>query len=307
MQALSLDEPPLRWLDSFVTKQTEGETMRFRIALGAVVALSAAAAGLGGATGNASAAPGNNYTCSGGNWTGDPSTSTFTSIPSGNYASITVTGVCNIVPGAVINVTGNINVAPGALFDAQSAPSTITVGHNVTAGAGSLLGLGCQPTNTIGRFAGVPCADPYGDGFTTIIINGNVTATDASDVLLRGAVASGAGKLTVNGNVTVTGGSSDVPWSIKGATIGKNLTISGVTAEFLGVQFNTIDNNATLTDITVNDVDFPPPGVIVVGNTIGRNLNCSGLLPFVAAGVIPGQTNFVGHQATGQCAAISNQ
>ena len=83
----------------------------------------------------------------------------FTSIPSGNYASITVTGVCNIVPGAVINVTGNINVAPGAVLDAQSAPSTITVGHNVTAGAGSFLGLGCQPSNTIGMFAGVPCGD----------------------------------------------------------------------------------------------------------------------------------------------------
>jgi hypothetical protein len=65
--------------------------------------------------------------------------------------------VCNIVPGAVINVTGNINVAPGAVLDAQSVTSTITVGHNISAGQGSLLGLGCQPTNTISRFAGVPC------------------------------------------------------------------------------------------------------------------------------------------------------
>ena len=278
--------------------------MRFRVALGVmlVLALSAVAA-----SGVATAAPGNNLICSGVFFDGDFNTAVFTPIHSGNYASITVTGVCNIDPNAVINVSGNIDVAPGGFLDAQSAPSTITVGHNVTAGAGSLLGLGCQPQNTIGKFAGVPCADPYSTGFTTITINGNVTATDASDVLLRGAVAPGAGKLTVNGNVTLTGGSSDAPWSIKGATIGKNLTISGVTAEFLGVQFNTIGNNATLTNITVNDVDFPPPGVIVVGNTVGRNLNCSGLLPFVAAGVVPGQTNYVGHQATGQCAAISNQ
>ncbi len=279
--------------------------MRFRIAhvVVLVVALSGAAAiGLVGAAGIASAAPGKTvYTCSGGNF----GTGSFTSIPSGNYDRISVTGVCNIVPGAVINVAGNIDVAPGAVLDAQSAPSTITVGHDVTAGAGSLLGLGCQPTNTIGRFAGVPCADPYGDGFTTITINGNVIATDASDVLLRGAVAPGAGKLTVNGFVRLTGGGSPVPWSIKGLTIGGSLTISGVTAEFLGVQFNTIGTNVTLSNITVNDVDFPPPGVIVVGNKVGRDLNCSGLLPFVAAGVIPGQTNYVGHQATGQCAAIS--
>ena len=114
----------------------------------------------------------------------DPSAWTYISIPSGDYASITVTGVCNIVPGAVINVSGNINVAAGAVLDAQSAPSTITVGHNVTAAAGSLLGLGCQPENTIGRFAGVPCADDP-NGYTAITINGNVTATDANTVLLR--------------------------------------------------------------------------------------------------------------------------
>ena len=153
-------------------------------------------------------------------------------------------------------------------------------------------------------FAGVPCAvDP--DGHTTITINGNVTATDANTVLLRGAVAPGAGKLTVNGNVTLTGGSSDIPWSIKGITIGRNLTISGVTAEFLGVQFNTIGGNATLINITVHDVDSPPPGVTVVENTVGGNLNCSGLVPGVSGGFIPGEVNHVGHQATGQCAAIS--
>ena len=110
--------------------------MRFRIALGAVMVMVLSAVA---ATGIASAAPGNNYTCTGG------------SIPGGNYASITVTGFCNIVPEAVINVTGNINVAPGAVLDAQSAPSTITVGHNVTAGAGSLLGLGCQPSKIFFR------------------------------------------------------------------------------------------------------------------------------------------------------------
>src|SRR5215813_10123128 len=104
--------------------------MRFRILFGA-----AAAVALLGTTGIASAAPagGSPYTCAGGD------------IPSGTYASITVTGFCDVVPDAVINVAGNLNVAAGALFDAQSAPSTISVGHNVTAGAGSLLGLGCQP------------------------------------------------------------------------------------------------------------------------------------------------------------------
>jgi hypothetical protein len=219
----------------------------------------------------------------------------FTSIPSGNYSSITVTGVCNITPDAVINVVGNIDVAPGAVLDAQSAPSTITVGHNVTAGAGSLLGMGCQPTNTIGRFAGVPCAvEP--DGHTTITVDGNVTATNADTVLLR--------KVTIGKNVTLTGGGGDIPWSIKGNTVGGNVTISDVAADWLGVQFNLIGGNATLTNITALDPGDPGRTVAVVENTVARNLTCTGLAPGVSGGFIPGEVNHVGHNANGQCAAL---
>jgi hypothetical protein len=249
--------------------------------------------GLVGITGVAGAAPsGTAYTCTG----GDLASGTFTSIPSGNYSSITVTGVCNIEPHAVINVVGNIDVAPGAVLDAQSAPSTITVGHNVTAAAGSLLGLGCQPTNTIGRFAGVPCADPYAAEHTTITVNGNITATNADTVLIR--------KVTVNGNITLTGGGGDIPWSIKGNTVGGNVTISNVAADWLGVQFNLIGGNATLTNITALDPGDPGRTVAVVENTVGNNLNCTGLAPGVSGGFIPGEVNHVGHNATGQCAAL---
>jgi hypothetical protein len=267
--------------------------MRFRIALGAVliVALSAIVA-----SGVASAAPGSSYTCTGGNWTGDPSTSTFTTIPSGDYSSLTVAGVCQTAPGAVINVAGNINLAPGAVLDAQSFTATITVGHNVTAGAGSLLLMGCQPTGAIGRFAGVECIDDPA-GQTVITVNGNVTADDANTVILR--------KLTVNGNVSLSGGGGDIPWSIKGNTIGRNLTIDDVTATWLGAQFNTIGGNAVLTNITATDPEDPTPSVAVVENTVQNNLICQGLAPAVSSGFIGGQFNHVGHKALGQCAAIS--
>jgi hypothetical protein len=231
------------------------------------------------------------YTCAGGDFT----TGSFTSIPGGTYASITVTGVCNIEPGAVINVVGNLNVAAGAVLDGQSAPFTLTVGHNVTAAAGSLLGLGCQPSNWIGRFAGVPCAaDPT--GHTTITIHGNLTATDADTVLLRMA--------TVNGNVSLSGGGGEIPWSIKGNTIGRNLTISDIAADWLGVQFNRIAGNATLTNITALDPGDPGRTVAVVENTVARNLICWGLEPGVSGGFIPGEVNHVGHNAIGQCAAL---
>ena len=90
------------------------------------------------------------YTCSGGE------------VPSGTYASLTVTGMCSVAPDAVISVVGNVNVAAGAMFDAQSAPSTITVGRNVTGAAGSLVGLGCQPPSLTGNSAHECSLDPEG-------------------------------------------------------------------------------------------------------------------------------------------------
>src|SRR5437764_6997272 len=116
--------------------------MRFCILFGAAMVVALLAV-----TGIASAAPSGTspYTCTGGD------------IPSGNYASITVTGFCDVVPDAEISVGDNLNVAAGAFFDAQSAPATITVGHNVTAGAGSVLGLGCQPFGFVPR-AAHPCS-----------------------------------------------------------------------------------------------------------------------------------------------------
>ena len=208
------------------------------------------------------------YTCTGGE------------IPSGNYASVTVTGECFVAAGAVISVVGNVNVAAGAVLDAQSEPSTITVGRNVTGAAGSLVGLGVD----------VDPSDP--ERISDITIRGNISVTDAHTVLLRW--------LTVEGNVTLIEGGADIPWAIKNNTIGGNLTVSGQTAAWLGVLFNTIERNATLTNITVGDTD----AVFVVRNTIGRNLTCMGLGPNVSGGFVPGSVNVVGRNANGQCAAL---
>ena len=195
----------------------------------------------------------------------------------------------------MINVVGNVNVAAGAVLDAQSAPSTITVGRNVTAAAGSLLGLGCQPPSYTGNSAHECVVEP--DGHSTITVNGNVTATDADTVLLNG--------ITVKGNVTLSAeAAARFPWSIKNNTIGGNLTVSGQTTDWLGVLFNRIGRNATLTDITVTDEHPGAPGVYVVRNTIGRNLTCTGLAPGVSGGFVPGSVNVVGRNAIGQCASL---
>ena len=220
------------------------------------------------------------YTCTGGE------------IPSGNYASVTVTGVCDVPADAVISVVGNVTVAAGAKLDAQSAPSTITVGRNVIAVRGSLLGLGCQPDTD---HAGHPCTvEP--DGHSTITVNGNVITVGADTVLLNG--------VTVSGNVTLVGGGGDIPWAIKNNTIGGNLTIVGVTADWLGVLFNEIGANATLIHITATDPGDPGRTVAVVENTVGSNLTCFGLAPDVSGGFIPGEVNHVSGNAIGQCASL---
>ena len=80
--------------------------------------------------------------------------------------------------------------------------------------------------------------------------------------------------------------------------------MSEVTADWVGVLFNRIGGNATLTDITVTDPGDPGRLVFVVRNTIGRNLTCMGLAPGVSGGFFPGEVNVVGRHAIGQCASL---
>lgn len=246
----------------------------------ALVLSGAGAASAGGVSGSSTSYGA--YTCAGGE------------IGSGHYARIKVTGACSVAADAVIKVAGDVRVAQGAVFDAQSAPSTIIVGGDVTARAGSLLGLGCQPAALVGNSAH-PCAvEP--DGHSTITVKGSVTATKADTVLLNG--------VAVRKSVTLTGGGGDIPWSIKNNTIHGSITASGQAPEWLGVMFNWVGGNVTLTNITLHDPDPGAPGVYVVRNTIRRNLSCSGLVPGVSGGFIPGEVNVVGRHATGQCASL---
>ena len=240
------------------------------------------------------------YTCTG----GDFATQTFTSIPSGIYASITVKGVCAVAPDAVITVIGNINVARGAVLDAQSAPSTITVRHNVTAGPGSLLGLGCLP-NPPGHMTGHPCmVDPTGS--SNITVNGNLTAWHASAVLLNGiTVKRNVTLIGSEGTATVTERATAIPWAIKNNTIGGNFTAGDMTPIWIGLLLNKVGGSVTLFNIHITDGlppnNDPTPTIQVVLNTVGRNLVCFGNGPNLNVST-PGEANVVGGRALGQCA-----
>lgn len=220
------------------------------------------------------------YTCTGG------------AIPSGSYASVTVTGACDVAVGAVITIAGNLNVEADAMLDLQSAPSTVTIGHNVTAAEGSFLGLGCQPPSYTHNSAH-ECVDAT-TGHSVITVAGNVTAEEADTVMLNG--------ITVHGNVTLSGGGGEIPWSVKNDTIDGNLTVSEVTADWFGALFNHVAGNMTLTNITATDPEDPSPPVFVVRNTVGRNLICWGLGPSLSFGFVPGSANTFGRNGIGQCA-----
>jgi hypothetical protein len=246
------------------------------------------------------------YTCTGGEFNAaNPAMSTFVTIPQGTYASITIAGVCNVAPGAMINVLGNINVAAGAVFDAQSAPSTITVGGNVIASSGSFLGLGCLPGPPAPSTLGHPCAvDPGGS--STITVNGNVIATNADLVLLNGITVKGSVSLVGSeGTSSVTARATAIPWSIKTNTIGGNLTVSDVTPIWVGLLVNKVGGSVFLTNVQITDGlppnNDPTPTIFVVFNTIGGNLVCSGLGPYLVVGP-PGEVNVIGGRALGQCA-----
>ena len=215
-------------------------------------------------------------------------------IPSGHYRSIRVTGACSVATDAVIHVRGSVRVAAGAVFDAQSAPSTMTIGGNVTGARGSLVGLGCQPPELTGNSAHECLIEP--EGHSDITVRGSVKALRADTVLING--------ITIKRNVTLIGGGGLNPWSIKNNTIGGNVIAVGQTAEWLGLLFNSIGKNAILLRITLHDVDPGAPGVYVVSNTIGRNLVCRRLDPGVSGGFVPGSVNVVGGRAIGQCASL---
>jgi hypothetical protein len=168
------------------------------------------------------------------------------------------------------------------------------VGHDVNAAPGAFVGLGCQPDYP--QNTGHPCVVEPNE-HSTITIKGNVRACHAGVFLLNG--------VRVRGNVTMIGGGNEmIPWSIKNNRIDGNLVVRGQTTDWLGVLFNTVGKDVILVNITVNDPGDPTPTMYVVRNTIGRNLICRGLAPYLSGGFIPGEVNVVGGHAYGQCASL---
>ncbi|MFT3876664.1 MAG: hypothetical protein QM708_09615 [Propioniciclava sp.] len=216
-------------------------------------------------------------------------------IPSGTYSSIIVKGQCAVANDAKITVKGNIDVRAGALLDAQSAPSTITVGGNVYGARGAMVGLGCQAPTHTGNSAH-PCMSDPENGKSTITVKGDVKLTKPAAVMING--------ITVRSIKVAGGGSYEIPWSIKNNTVNGSVLLSGQKTWWIGVLFNKIKRDLVLTHIKLDD---PHPAenpdsedmLFVVRNDIGRHAACM----YVTKG-ITGYGNTIGKRALGQCSSL---
>lgn len=237
-----------------------------------------AAAGIAGAfaiAGPIPAAAAGSYTCSGG------------VIPHGTYSSIIVTGFCSPDTGT-IHVLKNLTIATGGAFDSPDASSTVTIDGNVDVQKGGLLALGCGPSFDS------PC--PEGQDVTSNdTIHGNFGSEGATLLILHYD--------TFGGNVGVQGGGGGLncdsfPFiDFDNNSIGGNASVNGLQTCWAGFSNNSIGGNASYTNNQTADGD----GNFVGGNTVGRNLSCSGDSPTPHLSDFAPVPNSVAGHTSGQC------
>ncbi|MGA2836955.1 MAG: hypothetical protein ABSF84_10195 [Acidimicrobiales bacterium] len=235
-------------------------------------------------------------------------------VAGGTYASLTVTGVCDVSAGHVV-VEGDVVVDPGAALvsgfarddGATGTTSGLTVDGNVTAGAGSALLLGCEPSE-------FPCYDDPDPGSPTLssttTVVGSIVATGPLGVIMHHSV--------VDGDVTETGGGggitcasspTNVFYGIPGnygsvysdyedVTIGGDLRVTGVRSCWFGALRLSVAGSATFADDTYADPDADE----ILDNRIGGNLLCTDLSPRVQFGDAGQGGSTVAGYGTGDCA-----
>ena len=214
------------------------------------------------------------------------------SLPAGTYSSVDVTGACAVNAGNV-TVTGDVTLEPGAQFFAGfsssifGGPTGITVGGNVSVGAGALLILGCEPSEF--------CLDS-GTANVGETVDGTITATGDLGVIIH--------ESTIGGDVVETGGGGGLTcapgwWSdYEDSSIGGNLRVNGMNGCWFGALRNTIGGSFTYT----NNAWLIPNASESLDNHIGGNLLCSGNSPVVSYTDSGSSPNIVGGFATGECA-----
>lgn len=225
------------------------------------------------------------YTCAGG------------ALPGGVYASVVVTGPCQVVAGSV-TVNGNLSIATGGALYAAFDGNDVSVAGNLTVDTNGVLVLGCDAE-------AFPCLDNP-TGFAKASVGGNLSA--------YGALAEIVHNVAVAGNLTLSGGGGGVNCDGQAAlfgfpayatfehlSIGKNASITGWQSCWLGFFRNHVTGNMTFND----NVTADPDGNEIQTNWIGHNLSCTGNSPKPQQGDSQGLPNTVIGKALGQCSDLT--
>jgi hypothetical protein len=259
-----------------------------QLKLTSVLAASALAAAFM-VAGSVPAAATGSYTCPGG------------SVPAGSYRNLTITGFCAVNAGDV-TVANNVTVTPTGGLDGTWAGSTLTVGRNLIVESGGTVFLGCNTKD--------PCSNDPDPGHPTLstnhVISGSVVSTGAPFLVIHND--------SIGGSVSVDGGGVTYDCSnfaftdFDVNTIGGNVSISGLRTCWDGFANNVVGGNVDFENNIATIVEPPPVGAdgnLVGGNTIARNLSCSGNSPTPHLSDETPVPNSVGGNTSGQCVGES--
>ena len=241
-----------------------------------------------------------------------PGTCSGGTMLAGTYSSFTVTGTCTIAQGATVHINGDLTVANGASLNDHGIEAyraaEMHVGGDVYVGKGAVLGLGWNSPNGEGSLG---------------------PDTVGGDIVASQPLALQVGQVTVGGDLVSNGGgvlSTSIEdfrnFPIKDNVIHGNLIVQGWHGGWIGLIRNTVDGNVIFsknvsgssdegpgTDEDSSEVmgsDLGAIGGPSIPQTIHGNLICHGNVPAVHVNPVDfGANNFVGGNAIGQCAGLT--
>ena len=211
-------------------------------------------------------------------------------IAAGAYKSLRVSGACTLVQSGNVTVRGNVVVTSTGLFNAGT-PAKLVVGGDVVVQHHGATAIGCSPD--------IGCATLGAD-----VVHGSIHGQGAAAVIVHGTA--------IGGDVTIRGGGQTMDCTVlapfgapyysvvEDSHVRGNLVIRGLHTCWLGVIRNHVGGTVRLIGNRFGDPDADE----VVTNVIGGNLACFNNIAPPQVGDSTGQSNIVGGQKRGECAAL---
>lgn len=186
---------------------------------------------------------------------------------SGTYTNVVVRGVCGVT--GTTTITGNLVIARGSTLAAVFAGADLSVHGNVHVKRDGTVLAGCDPVHST-------CVDDE-SGSSTTSISGNLIETRPLGVVIHDSTiggnivsAGGGGGFTCDPNGVFEQFGSPVYSDFAHTNIAGNITVTGYTSCWLGIDHDQIGGSVHLLHNRLAD----PEAIEVIDNTIGSNIVC---------------------------------